>query len=97
MNRQQVLDRLGVHSQEIRQRFGVARLAIFGSIARDEAGPGSDIDVLVEFDGRADFNRFMDLKFYLEDLLGARVDLVTKKGLRERLLPFIEEDALDVA
>ncbi|MBI2939097.1 MAG: metallopeptidase family protein, partial [Chloroflexi bacterium] len=55
--------------------FGVKSLALFGSVARDEAGPESDVDVLVEFDGPPTFDQYIGLKLYLEDLLGAHVDL----------------------
>jgi len=76
------------------QRFGVTRLALFGSTARGNAGPASDVDVLVAFDGPATSARYFGGQFYLEDLLGRSVDLVTEKALRERLRPFIERDAI---
>lgn len=97
MRKQQVLDRLAEHIAEVRQRFGVKTLAVFGSVVRDEADAASDIDVLVAFEAPADFDRFMELKFFLEDLLGTRVDLVTDKALRPRLRPYIEREAIHVA
>jgi predicted nucleotidyltransferase len=84
------------HKEEL-DRLGVASLAVFGSVARDEAGPESDIDILVEFRGAATLARFMDLKSLLETTFGRRVDLVTQKALRERLRPAIEKDAVRVA
>lgn len=69
---------------EMRERFGVRKIGVFGSAARGEAGPGSDIDVLVEFDDPA-FDRYMDLKFYLEDLFGRPCDLVLEESLKEGL------------
>ncbi len=78
-------------------RLGVTALAVFGSVARDEATPQSDIDILVDFRGPATLARYMDLKSMLERLLGRRVDLVTQKGLRDRLRPAIEKDAVRVA
>jgi predicted nucleotidyltransferase len=77
-------------------RYGVARLALFGSTARDSARPDSDIDVLVAFDGPADSARYFGVQFYLEDLLGCPVDLVTDKALRPELRPYIEREALHV-
>lgn len=77
--------------------FGVRSLALFGSVARDEATPDSDVDILVEFEGLATFDRYMDLKFHLEDVLGRPVDLVTRKALKPRLAPYVERDALYVA
>lgn len=97
MTKQEVLDRLARHRDELRRRFAVKELAIFGSLARGEAAAASDVDVLVAFEGPADFDRFMDLKFYLEELLGARVDLVTRNALRPRLRPHIEREAIHVS
>jgi hypothetical protein len=85
------------HIAEIKKRFGVRKLSVFGSVARGEATPNSDVDFLVEFEGPADFDRFMDLKFYLEDLLQTRVDLVTQKALRPQLRSTIENEAIHVA
>lgn len=81
----------------IRERFQVRQLAVFGSVARGEAGADSDVDVLVTFDGPASFDRFMELKFHLEDLLGRRVDLVTRPALRPELRDRIEGEAVRVA
>lgn len=77
--------------------FGVRFLAVFGSVARGEAGEASDVDVLVEFDGPATFRRYMDLRFFLEDRLGRRVDLVTLRSLRDELRPAVEQEAIRVA
>jgi uncharacterized protein len=60
--------------------FGVRSLSLFGSTARDEAGAGSDVDLLVEFDGAPTFDGFMDVKLHLEEALGCRVDLATRKA-----------------
>ena len=97
MKKQVVLTQLRSRIGEIRQRFSVRALAIFGSIARDDAADGSDVDVLVVFDGKASFDLFMDLKFYLEDLLGTQVDLVTDKALRPQVRRVIEREMIDVA
>ena len=97
MNRQQVIQILHEALPGLRQRFGVQDLAIFGSVARDEAGPGSDIDVLVTFDGRTRFRAFMGLQFELEAILGTRVDLVTPKAMKPALRPHIERDLIHVA
>ncbi len=96
MERDEVLAALRAHRAEI-TGFGVRSLAVFGSVARDEAGPASDVDVLVEFEPPATFNRYMGLKLYLEDLLGVRVDVVTLRGLKPRLRPIVEREAIRVA
>lgn len=77
-------------------RYGVTELALFGSIARDSARPDSDVDILVGFDGPATSSRYFGVQFYLEDLLGRPVDLVTTTALRPELRPFIEKEAARV-
>jgi len=79
----------------IRERFGVARIGIFGSIARGEDRPDSDVDILVEFaPGETTFRNFMELALYLEGLLGRRVDLVTEQGLDRYLRPYVEREVV---
>lgn len=96
MNRSRILKLLVEHKQLLAQRFGVVRLALFGSVARDAAKAGSDVDILVAFDGPATSSRYFGVQFYLEDLLGCPVDLVTEKALRPELRPFIEKEAVHV-
>jgi predicted nucleotidyltransferase len=97
MDKQIVISRLREHAEEIRRRFLVRNLSVFGSFARDEATDSSDVDVLVSFDRPATFDIFMDLKFYLEELLGKGVDLVTDKALRPQLRKSIQEELINVA
>ena len=92
MNRQRTLELLTESKPELQDRFGVIRLALFGSVARDTAGSGSDVDILVAFDGPATSQRYFGVQFYLEDLLGCPVDLVTEKALRPELRPYIEKE-----
>ena len=96
MNRTQALQGLARAKPELAQRFGVVRLALFGSTARDAARNDSDLDVLVAFDGPATSERYFGVQFHLEDLLGCAVDLVTEKALRPELRPFIEKEAVHV-
>lgn len=96
MNRSKALQLLTEHKPILAQRFGVTRLALFGSVVRDAAKEGSDVDVLVAFDGPATAARYFGVQFYLEDLLGSPVDLVTEKALRPELCPFIEKEAVHV-
>ncbi|MEQ1880152.1 MAG: nucleotidyltransferase family protein [Burkholderiales bacterium] len=77
--------------------FGVKSLALFGSIARGDAGPQSDVDMLVEFDGPGTFDGYMNVKLYLEDLIGKPIDLVTRAALHPRLRPTVEREAVRVA
>lgn len=96
MDRATALQLMTAHKPALSERFGVVRLTLFGSTARDTARPDSDVDVLVAFDGPATSDRYFGLQFYLEDLLGRTVDLVTEKALRERLRPYVERDAIVV-
>ena len=66
-------------------RLGVRALALFGSVARNEGSPKSDVDVLIDFDPKKGLFDFMDIKTYLEELLDCEVDLVTKNALHPAL------------
>ncbi len=77
--------------------LGVESLKLFGSAARNTSRAGSDADFLVRFSGTPTFDRFMDLKFHLEDVLGVSVDLVTEDALRPEMRQSVEKDALLVA
>lgn len=96
MNRQETLQLLASAKPELARRYGVVRLALFGSMARNEARPDSDVDIVVSFDGPATSERYFGVQFYLEDALGFSVDLVTEKALRPELRPFIEQEAVNV-
>ncbi len=77
--------------------LGVRHLSLFGSFARGDAGPDSDVDLLVDFEpGRKTFDNFMALAFLLEDLLGRRVELVTRESLSPHLGPAILRELHDV-
>jgi len=96
MDRQSALELLSRSKPDLQADFGVTRLALFGSTARDEATGDSDVDVLVEFDGPATSKRYFGVQFYLEDMFGCPVDLVTEKALRPELRPYIEEERVNV-
>jgi predicted nucleotidyltransferase len=96
MSRAQVLEQLVQSKPTLVARFGVTHLALFGSTVRDAARADSDIDILVSFDGPATSERYFGVQFFLEDLLGRPVDLVTNRALRPELRPFIEKEAVHV-
>ena len=96
MNRDDVLDILRTHKPTLAERFGVTELALFGSFARDEATDESDVDILVRYDGPATSRSYFGVQFYIEDLLGRRVDLVTHKALRSEFRPYVEREAVNV-
>ena len=96
MDRTVALALLTEHKPVLTQRFGVVRLALFGSTARNSAKPDSDVDVLVSFDGPATPEAFFGVQFCLEDLFGCAVDLVTERALRPQLKPYVERDAIPI-
>ena len=81
------------HKPFLQQRFHVRRIGLFGSYVRGEARPGSDIDALVEIES-VTFDRYMDLKFYLEELFQLPVDLVLADNVKPRLKPYIDEEVI---
>jgi hypothetical protein len=96
MEREHTIKILSEHLEEIRKKFGVESLALFGSVARDEAKSGSDLDVLVTYKNSPGFFGFLDLKEYLEQLLSCPVDLVTEKALKKQLREKILREAISV-
>jgi uncharacterized protein len=96
MNREKAIELLKLHKPLLESRFGVLQLALFGSTARNAAKPGSDVDILVSFSGKVTSAQYFGLQFYLEDLFGCAVDLVTQKALRKELRPYVELEAVHV-
>ena len=97
MNRDRVLNLLGKSREELRTRFGVGSISLYGSYARDEARPDSDVDLLVEFESPPTFLGYMGLIEFLEELLDTHVDLATREKLKPRVRPFVERDLIRVA
>jgi len=77
-------------------KFGIKSLAIFGSVARDEARPDSDVDILVEFTEPLTLQTYMKLKLYLEKLLERKVDLADIDMLRPEIIDNVMEDAIPI-
>jgi uncharacterized protein len=96
MNSDEIINKLRTEAGALNV-LGVASLKLFGSAARNQAGPLSDVDFLVRFQNRPNYDRYMDLKFHLENILGVKVDLVTEDALRPEMRPSIEKDILLVA
>ena len=80
----------------LKDEYGVIEMGLFGSYIKGNQTKASDVDILVEFDGPATFDGYMDTLFYLEDLLNCQVDLVTTQGLRARIRPYVEKDLIYV-
>jgi hypothetical protein len=88
-----VIDILKSHEREIKKRFGVKRIGLFGSFARGEQKDTSDVDILVEFE-EPTFDNFMNLAFFLEDLFSRRVELVTPDSLSPYIAPYVEKEVV---
>jgi hypothetical protein len=83
LSKREILRTLETHARTIRC-YGVRSLGLFGSAARGTAQAESDLDFVVEFDAKS-FDAYMDLKAFLEQLFGVRVDLVLKDSIKSRL------------
>jgi predicted nucleotidyltransferase len=96
-DKQALLQRLLSHQSEIKS-FGVRQLGLFGSFAKGDAiHENSDVDFLVEFEkGQKTFDNFMELSFYLESLLGRKVELVTPQSLSPYIGPVIIKEVVNV-
>ncbi len=79
------------HSAEIKAKYGVRKIGVFGSIIRGTQNKESDIDILVDFD-KPSFDNLMDLAFYLEELFNRKVDLVTTEGLSSSIKSDVEKE-----
>ena len=97
MRKEQAIATIQQHWSELRERHHVASLSVFGSVARDEAGPDSDIDVLVTFNRDVSYFELFRVQDYLEDVLGCKVDIVAPGGLRPEMRDHILQEAVRVA
>ncbi len=96
MNREQVISVLRAHEAEL-HRFGVSRLYLFGSVARDEAGPESDVDLFFDTDNpRFSLIELVDVQERVNAILGVESDVMTRASLHPILRPRIEAEALRV-
>ncbi len=93
MKRDQVLKIFTEHRLELRDKFGVKSLALFGSVTRDEASQTSDVDLLVEFEQPVGYFQLFHLEDYLEDLLGGiKVNMVLRRAVIDELKETICHD-----
>ena len=96
MKKQQTLELLTKSKTFLQEKYGVEKLALFGSTARDTATENSDVDILVTFEGKADSKKYFGVLFYLEDILDCPVDLITETALRPELQPYIDVEKIYV-
>lgn len=94
---EEVIGTLRAHVPELRERYGVRTMGVFGSYVRGKARRGSDLDILVEFDERPlTLIQFIELERYLSDLLGVKVDLVEKSALKPAIGRRVAEEVLPI-
>jgi len=92
----EIQEELKKHMPELRERYGINYLGIFGSFVRGDQKPTSDVDLLVEFDRPGTLLDFIHLQNVLEDLLHVRVDLVERSGLKPAIRPFVLAEVVPV-
>lgn len=96
VSRDAVLQTLADLKGQLRKQYGVSRIGLFGSVAHDQAGSESDIDLLVEFEKPIGLFRFLELEEFLTERLGQKVDLVSRKALKPRIGARILEEVVNV-
>ncbi len=94
MKRDEVLKIIAKHREQL-EKLGVKSLSLFGSVARDEAGPDSDVDFLVEFNRAIGLFEFIEIRLYLQDILNCSVDLGTENALKENLREPVLKDVIN--
>ena len=94
MNKEEILKKIRENRDKIRS-FGVKKIGIFDSFVRDEEKEGNDIDIIVEFEeGKKNYDNFINLAFFLEELLGREVDLLTPESISPYIKPYIEREVV---
>jgi hypothetical protein len=94
-NTEQIVKILKDQKKELEKKYPISELALFGSYARGDNNEQSDIDILVDFDGRIGIE-FITLAHELEDIFQTKVDLVSRKGIKPSYLPFVEKNLIHV-
>jgi len=92
-----LIKKIEAHKDNLKEKFSVESLAIFGSVSKGTAGPDSDIDILIKFKKTPGLFGFIDLKQYLEVIVGRSIDLVTENALKKQLRDEILKEAVRVA
>jgi len=92
----QILQILAGKKPELQSRYPISELGLFGSYARGDFNEGSDIDILVDFNDRIDGFDYIRLAHELEDTFHYKIDLVSRKGIKEKYLPYVEKNLINV-
>lgn len=94
-SREDILQKLKKAKVELLKKYPIASLALFGSYAREDFTPESDVDIIVELNGRIG-SKFIDLAFELEETIGKKVDLISRNGIKPKYFNFIKSDLIYV-
>lgn len=95
-SKQEILSIIKALQGELRQRFKVKEIGVFGSVVREEQRQASDIDVLVDFDDGADLFDLVGIGLFLEEKLGQKVDVVPKRALREEIRVAVLQEVVNL-
>jgi len=88
-----IMSALKRHKKELKEKFGVKEIGVFGSYVKGKETKSSDIDIYVEFDLKElTFDKYLGLLEYLENLLGGKIDLITKDGVETIRILYIKEE-----
>ena len=93
--RDEVLSILKRESHDLKDRFGVIKVGLFGSVVRNEAGDSSDLDLLIELDPESvTYKKYLDLEAYLQSLFPRKIEIITTEGVSPYILPYISREVV---
>jgi uncharacterized protein len=92
----QILKILREKKPDLQKRYPISELGVFGSYARGDYNEKSDIDILVDFNDTIDGFRYIKLAHELEDLFNYKIDIVSRRGIKPRYLPYVEKNLIHV-
>ncbi len=92
----QILSKLRLKKPELERKYAVSELGVFGSYVRGDFNEGSDIDILVDFSKRIDGFQYIRLAHELEDMFDCKIDVVSRGGIKQTYLPYVENSLIHV-
>jgi predicted nucleotidyltransferase len=96
MTKEEIINFLSMHKKLMKEKYGVVKIGLFGSYARDENGDDSDIDIAVELEGENRVDNYFGLLHFLEDNLQKKIDLGIESNLKEPIRKYIEKEIIHV-
>ncbi len=94
--REEIINILSQHKPALIRKYPISELGLFGSFARGDYNEQSDIDILVDFNGRIDGFDYIRLAHEFEDLFDHKIDMVSRRGIKPHYLPFVERNLIHV-